>query len=135
MKDLTLRIFDKLAVKGQPRGKEAGAFQMPSPHDQKLMRIIASTGLGWDHVSVSRPDRVPDWYEMEAVKRLFFWPTETAMQLHVPPADHINNHENCLHLWRPLDVEIPRPPGFMVGVKDMTHRIAAGLGVGVFDPD
>ena len=24
-------------------------------------------------------------------------------------------HPHCLHLWRPLDAEIPRPPGWMVG--------------------
>ena len=52
---------------------------------------------------------------MEQVKRLFFRDDETAMQLHVQPADHINCHPHCLHLWRPHGVEIPRPPAFMVG--------------------
>jgi hypothetical protein len=42
------------------------------------------------------------------------------MQLHVrPPADHVNNHEFCLHIWRPLDVDIPRPPSVMVGVQSL----------------
>jgi len=71
----------------------------------------------WDHVSVSRANRCPNWPEMEHVKRLFFQDTETAMQLHVPAADHINNHPYCLHLWRPHGVEIPRPPAIFVGVK------------------
>jgi len=81
------------------------------------VRVIASAGEGWDHVSVSKEDSCPTWDEMEAVKRLFFKDDETAMQLHVPPADHINCHPNCLHLWRPHDRKIPMPPSFMVGTK------------------
>lgn len=92
-----------------------GAFRVKSCIDGGDLRIIASNGEGWDHVSVSRANRCPNWPEMEQVKRLFFRDDETAMQLHVPPADHINCHPNCLHLWRPHGVEIPRPPAFMVG--------------------
>lgn len=65
------------------------------------LRIIASNGAGWDHVSVSLPDRCPTWDDMEYVRKLFFKPDETVMQLHVPESDHINNHPYCLHLWRP----------------------------------
>jgi hypothetical protein len=53
---------------------------------------------------------------MEQVKRLFFRDDETAMQLHVPPSDYVNAHPYTLHLWRPLDQEIPRPPSVMVGI-------------------
>lgn len=95
-----------------------GCFKVKSPIDGGDLSIIASTGMGWDHVSVSRPNRCPNWPEMEHVKRLFFRDSETAMQLHVPPADHINCHPHCLHLWRPHDLEIPRPPAFMVGPSE-----------------
>ena len=78
------------------------------PNDQ--LRVIASTGEGWDHVSVSRRDRCPSWEEMEFVKRMFFKEDETAMQLHVPPSRHVNNHPYTLHLWRPQSAEIPTPP-------------------------
>jgi hypothetical protein len=37
------------------------------------------------------------------------------MQLHVPPTDHISFAHNCLHLWRPIGVEIPQPPRELVG--------------------
>ncbi|HZS18155.1 MAG TPA: hypothetical protein VFA51_09525 [Candidatus Udaeobacter sp.] len=47
---------------------------------------------------------------MEYVKRLFFKANETAMQLHVPPVEYINYHSHSLHLWRPHNTEIPRPP-------------------------
>lgn len=79
------------------------------------LRVIASDGDGWDHVSVSHRNRCPTWDEMERVKRLFFRDHETVMQLHVPPVEHVNEHPYCLHLWRPQAVEIPRPPAAMVG--------------------
>lgn len=87
-----------------------------------LLNIIASVGMGWDHVSVSTPERCPTWEEMSFVKDLFFKPDETAMQLHVPADDHINHHPFCLHLWRPHVVEIPRPPSILVGPKGRKHE-------------
>lgn len=94
-----------------------GSFLIPSPIDASDMIVIASQGGGWDHVSVSRKKRPPNWPEMEHVKRLFFG-DEVVVQFHVPSRDHVNNHPNCLHLWRPQEVEIPRPPAWMVCAKD-----------------
>jgi hypothetical protein len=81
------------------------------------LKVIASSGEGWDNVSVSCNGRYPTWAEMEHVKHLFFEDDETAMQLYVPAKDHINCHPHCLHLWRSHDKEIARPPSIMVGPK------------------
>lgn len=82
---------------------------------------IASNGGGWEHVSVSpgSPNRkkCPTWDEMCAIKDMFFEPEETVVQYHPPKSDYVNNHPYCLHLWRPVDLEIPRPPAIFVGVK------------------
>lgn len=103
------------AVHGWAGDETCGTFRVPSPIDGADLRIIASSGAGWDHVSVSRRNRTPNWPEMEHVKRLFFKDEETAMELHVPPAEHLSLHPNCLHLWRPNDGrEIPKPPPIMV---------------------
>ena len=92
-----------------------GVFKLISPTTRRLcLHVVASSDAGWDHVSVPHPKRVPDWAEMEHVKRAFFRDDETAMQLHVPPARHINVHPNCLHLWRPIDQDIPLPPADFV---------------------
>lgn len=71
--------------------------------DWPLLLCIASNGGGWDHVSVSKRNRrrIPTWEEMDYIKRLFFLPTEMAVQFHPPEANHINIVNNCLHLWRP----------------------------------
>jgi len=106
-------------------------FELPSPVDGKMLRVIASSGGGWDHVSVSRRNRCPNWPEMSHVKNLFFRPDETVMQLHVPASDHVNDHEFCLHLWRPQDAEIPRPPKWMVGGMSRAEAEAAAEAAGV----
>jgi hypothetical protein len=94
--------------------ENCGVFGVKDRTLKNVLRVLASSGEGWDHVSVSLPHRCPSWAEMEFVKRLFFRPEETVMQLHVPPSDHISVHPYCLHLWRPQAGEIPRPPAWMV---------------------
>lgn len=79
------------------------------------LTIMFSDGDGWEHVSVSTPDRCPTWDELEWVKRQFWNERDCVMQLHVPAAEHKSVHPYCLHLWRPLRGEIPRPPAYMVG--------------------
>ncbi len=114
----------------------AGAFQIPHKSINGTfvktvwLRVIASRGGGgpelfgddphtrWDHVSVSLPDRCPTWSEMCAIKEMFFERWEPAMQLH-PVKDYVNNHPFCLHLWRPLDAEIPLPAAEMVGIPGL----------------
>ena len=92
----------------------SGAFFVPSRIDGQMMRVIASVGDGWDHVSVSRKTRCPTWPEMEHIRRLFLGDV-TAMQLHLSKAEHINCHPYCLHIWMPLISKIPVPPQYMVG--------------------
>lgn len=82
-----------------------------------VLRVIASNGDGWEHVSVSHEHRCPTWEEMSWIASKFFG-EETAMQLHVPSSDHINYHKYCLHWWRPHNYEIPRPEHWMVGPKE-----------------
>lgn len=121
MRDLT--ALDSLRIRGHTVtdmwGWEGdgtcGCFEVPSPTDGSAMRVIASTEGGWDHVSVSRERRCPNWPEMERVKRMFFNADEVAVQYHVPLADHVNNHPYCLHIWRPNDGrQIPVPPAIFV---------------------
>jgi hypothetical protein len=109
------RSYDVMRAYGSIGDATCGRFFLLSPIDRALMCIIAASGEGWDHVSISRKNRVPNWVEMDFVKRRFFLPEEVAFQLHVAEKDHINEHPHCLHLWRPLDREIPLPPGWMVG--------------------
>jgi hypothetical protein len=100
---------------GEPMHPKAGSFAIPSPTDGQVLKVIASNDIGWDHVSVSRKKRCPNWPEMERVAQLFFEDDERAFQLHVPASDHINDHPYCLHWWRPHFEAIPKPPAWLVG--------------------
>ena len=108
LSDTVCRIMGIDPATTDPRTE--GAFNIGAIH------IIAASGGGWDHVSASLVDRCPTWTEMSAIHRLFFRDDEVAMQLHVPKADHINNHPFTLHLWRPHARlrRIPLPPKSMV---------------------
>lgn len=98
-----------------------GCYEMPSPiGSDLLLRVIASDGMGWDHVSVHCQMRCPSWEEMHYVKTLFWHDDEAVMQLHPPASEYVNNHPYCLHLWRPQDADIPRPPSWMVGLRGIT---------------
>lgn len=92
-----------------------GAFFIPR-NQAAPFRVICSDEFGWDHVSVSLPNRTPTWDEMCYIKSLFWDDEDTVMQLHPPKSTWINNHPYCLHLWRPTDGStIPLPPSIMVG--------------------
>lgn len=96
--------------------ESSGAFTIPLEGTRLLFNVIASSGDGWEHVSVSAEERVPRWNEMHQIKELFFEDAEAVMQLHPPKRDHVNIHPNCLHLWRPKPGfgEIPLPPLHLV---------------------
>lgn len=76
--------------------------------------IIFSWGGGWDHVSVSYPERCPDWEEMCDAKDIFFRDNECAVQYHPAKTDYVNLHPNVLHLWRPQREKVLMPPKFMI---------------------
>lgn len=123
-------------------GDKFGCFLLPPSRLHKIgvaLRCIAADGsdwaraqaagavpldtLPWEHVSVSvqpgmtaRP-RCPSWEEMCFVKSIFWEEEDCVMQLHPPKSDYVNESPYCLHLWRPIGVEIPRPPAICVGMK------------------
>lgn len=82
-----------------------------------LMRLQFSFGMGWEHVSVSRKLECPSWLAMCFIKDLFWPDHECVVQYHPAKSEYVNFHKNCLHLWRPIDVELPTPPSILVGPK------------------
>lgn len=87
------------------------------PFESYTLAVIASDGMGWDHVSVSLNNRTPNWREMCFIKSLFWDEEEVAIQYHPKKSEYVDNHPYCLHLWRPQDQEIPTPPAILVGIK------------------
>lgn len=88
--------------------------------DTKRVRVIASDGEGWQHVSVSledEPKKCPTWIMMCKIKDLFFEDEQCVMQFHPAKSEYVNMHEGCLHLWYPTNQSFPKPDSLMVGYK------------------
>lgn len=100
-----------------PDAGNNGLFHVPPKVPGRELRVIASDGEGWEHVSVSivGTTKTPTWAEMDYVARLFWDAEDAIVQFHPPRSEHVNYHEGCLHLWRPIGVEIPRPAAILVG--------------------
>lgn len=87
------------------------------PYEGVELRVIASAGGGWDHISISLEYRCPTWEEMEHVRKLFALPHEVWQQFGLPETDHINCHPFCLHWWRPMHRTVKLPPPVFVGPR------------------
>ena len=84
------------------------------------LNFIMSWGAGWEHCSVSITDRykrTPSWEQMCFIKDSFWNEDECCIEYHPAKKDYVNNHNYCLHIWKPIDQEIPTPPSLMVGLK------------------
>jgi len=86
-----------------------GMFQVKG-----LRIMVAPIDLDWEHVSVSRKHRVPNWGEMCFVKDLFWDDSETVVQFHPKASNYVNLNEFCLHLWGRKDLIYELPPMWMV---------------------
>lgn len=102
-----------------------GCFSLPNPYGPGYMSIIASDGMGWEHVSVhfeigDGRQRTPTWDQMCHVKDMFWGEEDVVVQFHPKKSEYVNIHKNTLHLWRPDETiagRIPTPPSIMVGPK------------------
>lgn len=106
-------------------GETFGAFLVPFGSFD--LRILATDGKGfypeWEHVSVSLSNRTPNWKEMCFLKDLFWGEDEIVIQFHPPKLMYVNDHPNCLHLWKP-QIKIELPPSIYVGktVKNISSQ-------------
>lgn len=92
-----------------------GAFEISA--DVRTLRVIvAPDDKLWEHISVSLPNRCPNWPEMCMIKELFWDDEDTVIQFHPKKSEYVNNHRYCLHLWK-YNEEIPTPPSILVGIK------------------
>lgn len=90
-----------------------GMFRCKPMEFNRRFNVIASAGcdlVRWEHVSVSLEHECPTWDVMCWVKRRFWDDEDCVVQFHPPSSVAVNVHPYCLHLWRPIGVEIPLPP-------------------------
>lgn len=103
------------------------------------LRVLASVdeigGAEWLHISASRRSRVPDYKDLQLVQRALIKFDAPSYQVFPRVAEHVSNHDFCLHLWTPLGAD-PFPDLLgeriaNVGIPGVSHAelqqlIAAG---------
>lgn len=103
MKDNFQHLENYRIVSGPMASKCGDRFGAFIIHFQnRAMIVIATDGENytpkWEHVSVSHPNRCPNWPEMCFVKNLFWEEDETVIQFHPAKSNYVNMHPNCLHM-------------------------------------
>jgi len=69
----------------------------------------------WEHASITLSvKRTPHWAEMCWVREQLWDAEDLVLQIHPPRSEYVNLHEYALHLWRPIDYDLPRPPRITV---------------------
>lgn len=91
-------------------------------YSNKWLNFIFSYQLGWEHLSVSMPGKTPSWEQMCRMKDIFWNDDETCVEYHPKKEDYVNNHEHCLHIWKPTEVELPTPPSILVGFANPIEK-------------
>lgn len=127
-------VPEKSRVTQGPMGSEPdagnfGAFLIESCEPGWMLALVCDDGLafeqitGWEHVSVrayalagrnTQRSRIPTWKEMCQVKELCWGPEAVVMQLHPAKSQYVDKHPHVLHLWRPIEGQIPLPPKELV---------------------
>ena len=88
-----------------------GAGYLHKSGDMSVIESIAIEldGKRWQHLSVSRRDRLPSYEELAFVKRCWIGKDKYAYFVFPPEAKHINIDKFCLHLWCCLDGDAVLP--------------------------
>lgn len=105
-------------------------------YSNKWLNFIFSYQLGWEHLSVSMPGKTPSWDQMCVMKNIFWNEDEACVEYHPKKEEYVNDHEHCLHIWKPTEVELPTPPTILVGFtnpaekyKILKYAEANGIGI------
>lgn len=88
----------------------------------KWLNFIFSYQMGWEHLSVSMPNKTPSWDQMCMMKDIFWGEDEACVEYHPRKQDYVNNHPHCLHIWKPTEEHLPTPPSILVGFKNEEEK-------------
>lgn len=64
-------------------------------------------GVEWLHVSFSRKSRIPDYKDIQLVRKDFIGTDKKSIMVFPDEAHYVNFAEYCLHLWYSADNPLP----------------------------
>ncbi len=89
---------DRVRIIIQEDGYIAG--KLKTDKGSTLSFIFGSDEDGYEHLSVSKINRLPDWEELLSARYVFWEDEEEVIQILPKKSEYVNIHKNCLHLWR-----------------------------------
>jgi len=120
--------------------------RLPSEYGESVfLKVVASDGFGWDHVSVLGPNREATNQEMEDVRRLFWHRSEVVVEYHDPMVGipEMTGQPRARHLWSAQGCEVIRPPsrisspfcisGMEDGVEEYTQVESSNIAAVKYD--
>ena|ERR1700678_3014139 len=123
---MAFKVPNQYRIRTGPMGSNdsiglCGAFEVPikrtkPTQKKKVLVCIADDGrmTNWEHVSCYKHDGfaryIPSWSDMCKIVRLFWEEEDCVVEYHPPKSESINISPFVLHLWRPIGIEIPKPP-------------------------
>lgn len=86
--------------------------------------VIFSYQGGWYHASISPYKKriIPSYEDMCQVKDIFWKEDEDVIHVFPRKENHVNNVENCLHLWSCYYAPMLLPPSCFVGYREGQTR-------------
>lgn len=95
------------------------------PVTQKRYWCKFTRAEGWEHVTVSpQPQRgkTPEWDVMCKIKDIFWDEEECCIEFHPRKSQYINNNETCLHIWKPIGIDLPEPNTLLLGFQGVSSE-------------
>ena len=96
----------KIIEENEDEGIMGIYFDMKSYRE---LSFVFTWNNGWEHLSVSMPNRTPTWDQMCTMKDIFWNEDEVCVEYHPRKSDYVNLHEHCLHIWKPIEKELITP--------------------------
>lgn len=103
--------YEAVLNEGEPLPATAAMAVWRDTRSRKPLTVIASLDHPEGHVqlagphyllhaSLAYPDRLPEWWEVVAVKEALYGRDQDATMLLPRESDWVNVHDFCLHLWQ-----------------------------------
>lgn len=118
-----IRKTTNLFIEAEAENDGLGGYYYDKFNNKRL-NFIFSYQMGWEHLSVSMPNRTPTWEQMCMMKDIFWNKNEACVEYHPPEEDYVNMHKHCLHIWKPTNEVLPLPPSILVGFRSETEKQA-----------
>ncbi len=118
-----IRKTTNLFIEAEAENDGLGGYYYDKFNNKRL-NFIFSYQMGWEHLSVSMPNRTPTWEQMCMMKDIFWNKNEACVEYHPKKEDYVNNHKHCLHIWKPTNEVLPLPPSILVGFRSEAEKQA-----------